>query len=179
MSLHCHWSQSYTNQAVSLDDISSVMTWVCDGQMVILYPGQRSSSDVDLVPCPEVEGILRSGAEGMCWSAAGACSKAPTAQPIGGPSLDGDFNTRFFFLYPCFVTSFLLALLSSLVSKTEKGNLKSHHTNYKKISFLPSDRKVTGCFLIVSSPSPSPSPSLWDSSDINSQLSTNAPQLQI
>ena len=97
MSLHCHWSQAYTNEAVSLDDISSVMTWVCDGQMVILYPGRRSSSDVDLLPCPELDGQVPM-----------ACVdqpqvyfvKAPTAQlgaPLGGPSLDGDFNIRFFF----------------------------------------------------------------------------------
>lgn len=60
-------------------------------------------SDVDGVPRTDVDGVDI----GVYWSDVAAPTTAQLGAPLGGPSLDGDFNTLFFFLYPCFLVSLI------------------------------------------------------------------------
>ena len=114
-------------------------------------------SDADAVRWSDVDGIRRSDADAVRWSyvdvcsdidavrwsevgvreAVGVCrsdiSASTTAQLgalLGGLSLEGDFNTLCFFLYPCLLVSFLLARLSSFdtsllrAKKVDSGHLQ-------------------------------------------------------
>ena len=78
-------------------------------------------SDIDAVCWSEV-GVRE--AEGVCRSDVSAPTTAQLGALLGGLSLEGDFNTLCFFLYPCLLVSFLLARLSSFDTSLSRAKKK-------------------------------------------------------